>query len=285
METVEFYRPDGRGLQIEIIKYRSDDSLRNKMPERHRHNFHSIFFIQEGYSEQEVDFESYSIHENQVMIIPKGAVHWEKKVQNLAGYTILFTDDFFSIPQKRLLDGFLQYTVALRKLLIPLDENTLKPISLYFELLEQEQEDVGNQNQIFLLQNLMLALLNKLEGLVQNLPEIHSFVSTRKPFQQFISLLENNFHKQEHKLDFYASELKMTKRKLNEVTKRITGQTASNVIIDRIIIEAKRELCFSEKSIKEIAFALGYESQYYFSRIFKKKTGMNPEQFRIQHAL
>lgn len=283
METVQFHRPDGKKLNIEIIKYTPKDVSRNKTPDRHRHDFHSIFFILEGKSTQEIDFQEYELTKNQVMLIPQGAIHWEKKIKGLSGYTILFKDDFFSNAQKQLLLGLLQYALALRKLLIPIKEKDLSIIKSYFELLMAEQQAEINQNQTFILQNLMLALLNKLEGLIQNLPEINSFISYRKPFQRFVQIVDETFLQQQ-KLDFYALHLNLTKRKLNEIVKQVTGQTASNFIIDRIILEAKRELCFSEKTVKEIAYELGYESQYYFSRIFKKRTGKSPEEFRIAYA-
>ena len=50
------------------------------------------------------------------------------------------------------------------------------------------------------------------------------------------------------------------------------------------ILDAKRELCYYNKSVKEIAFELGYDNQYYFSRIFKKRTTFSPEEFRKQFA-
>ena len=283
MKTVEFHRPDGKKINIEIIKYQCNDPSRNATPDRHRHEFHSIFFILGGSTVQEIDFDEYQIGQNQIMVIPKGAIHWEKTNHHVSGFVILFTDDFFSEVQRQLLNGFLQYAIASRKLLIPVQLEKVEQLQYYFELLFQEQEESINQNQTFLLQNLMLALLNKLEGLIQHLSETNSFIATRRPFQRFIELVEHNFS--HHKaLKFYTTELNLTGRKLNEIIKRITGQTASGFIIDRVIIEAKRELCFGEKSIKEIAHLLGYENQYYFSRVFKKKVGMSPESFRSQFA-
>ena len=283
MKMVEFHRPDGERLNIEIIKYQAGDLSRNATPDRLRHNFHSIFFVLGGESRQEVDFQDYQLLKNQVMLIPQGAIHWEKEMKSLQGYTVLFKDDFFSIHQQQLLYGLLRYAIAQRKLLISLDEEYAEVIELYFSLLMKEQAAFENQNQTFILQNLMLALLNSLEGLVQSLPENNSFLSYRRPFQRFMELVDNSFT-QQNKLDYYAAELNMTKRKLNDTVKRITGQTAANFIINRIMLEAKRELCFNEKTIKEIAFTLGYESQYYFSRVFKNRTGESPEQFRKTYA-
>ena len=283
MKTVEFNRPDRQHLNIEIIRYTPDDASRNATSGRHRHNFHSIFFILEGQSKQEVDFEPYQLEPGTVMIIPKGSVHWEQGANQLGGYVILFSDDFFSELQKGLFVGFVHHLTALGKLMIPLSADQQNNLETYFELLRQEQNSPSHQNHTFLLQNLMLALLNKLEGIVQNLPEVHSFISTRQLFQQFAVLVEAHF-RQQNTLDFYTSELHVTSRKLNEVVKKVTGQTASAFIIDRILIEARRELCFTNQSIKEVAIALGYENQYYFSRLFKSKTGQSPEQFRKAFA-
>lgn len=283
MKTVEFERPDGKKLNIEIIKYQIDDADRKKQADRHRHNFFSIHFILAGQSKQEIDFEDFEIKKNQIVLIPSGSVHWEKENQDLSGYAILFKAEFFSPPQKELLNGLLQYAIALRKLLIPIEEKAVQAIIYYFELLMKEQDNDLNQNQTFILQNLMLALLNHLEGQIQQLPKSNSFVTTRRPFQRFIELVDHHYYEHQN-LEFYAEHLQITKRKLSETVKSVTGQTAADYIIERITLEAKRELCFNEKSVKEIAFQLGYESPYYFSRIFKKRTGLSPEQFRTTYA-
>lgn len=204
MKTVQFHRPDGKKLNIEIIRYSPEDLSRNKTPDRHRHAFHSVFFIIKGESRQEIDFQDYELTQNQVMLIPKGAIHWEKEIKGLSGYTILFKDDFFSTPQQQLLYGLLQYAVALGKLLIPINKEDLAAVKLYFELLMEEQNSFENQNHTFILQNLMLALLNKLEGLIQKLPHTNSFISYRQPFQRFIQLVDSTYM-QQNKLDFYAS--------------------------------------------------------------------------------
>lgn len=283
MKTVEFKRPDNRNLGLEIIRYETGDDNRNNTPHRHRHNFHSLFFILEGSSKQEVDFEDYELGPNMLMLIPKGSIHWERSVHRLSGYVILFKDDFFAEAQKVLLTGLLHYTMALGKLVIPLSDLQREDLIRFFELLNREQNSDTHQNLTFLLQNLMLALLNKIEGIVQQLPEANSFIGIRQLFQQFAAMVEEHYVDQ-NGLEFYTQGLNVTSKRLNEVVKAVTGQTATAFVIDRLLIEAKRELCFSGRSIKEIAIALGYENQYYFSRIFKSKTGYSPEQFRKAFA-
>jgi len=283
MRIIDFNRPDGKNLQIEIIKYAIEDSSRNKTLKRHRHNFHSIFFITKGKSVQEIDFEEFELAEKHLMLIPKGAVHWEKEHHNFEGFTILFTDEFFSSHQNRLLYGLLQYAVIHRKLHIPIPSISIGAIQNYFDLLSFEQSSYHNPNQIFILQNLMLSLLNHLEGVILDTVKKQSFLEYRKPFQHFVELIESNY-KQQKELNFYFNKLNITPKKLNHIVKEITGRTASQMIIDRVIIEAKRELGFNENSIKEIAFYLGYSDQYYFSRIFKKYTHVTPKIYRNKFA-
>ncbi|SFO88204.1 AraC-type DNA-binding protein [Chitinophaga sp. YR627] len=78
----------------------------------------------------------------------------------------------------------------------------------------------------------------------------------------------------------YASLLNITPLYLNEVVKEITGFPASYWINQEILLEAKRLLYYTPLDVKEIAFDLGYEDHAYFSRFFRKNTGMTPTEFR-----
>lgn len=283
MEIVEFQRPDGKNLNIEIIQNTLEHNPKQDIGQRHRHNFHSIFFIKEGKSKQEIDFERYEISKQEILIIPQGATHLIKEISAWEGYTIVFKDEFFSKVQKDLLNGFLQYAIITRKLLINIPKPIQNYLEYYFKLLFEEQNGKETQNQVFLLQNLMLALLNKLETLAYTSLDENFFIRKQATFQSFVSLLEDNFLTQKN-LNFYIENLQITQRKLNDVLKEMVGLTAQDLIIERVILEAKRELCFSTKNIKEIAFLLGYDNQYYFSRIFKKRTEQSPEQFRSLSA-
>ena len=58
------------------------------------------------------------------------------------------------------------------------------------------------------------------------------------------------------------------------------NKTISDLIAERIIIEAKRELYLTNKTIKEIAYSLGYQDEYYFSRFFKTNAAVSPQLYR-----
>ena len=79
---------------------------------------------------------------------------------------------------------------------------------------------------------------------------------------------------------YYAERLNISTAYLNECAKKATGNTVSHHIQERIMLEAKRLLFHSSKSVKEIAHDLGYEDYSYFSRLFSKLTGMTALTFR-----
>lgn len=96
---------------------------------------------------------------------------------------------------------------------------------------------------------------------------------------QFKSLLQKHFKTIRTPKD-YANRLNISPAYLNQVVKKQTGMPLSYWIQQEIILEAKRLLFFTNHSIKEIAFILGYEDPGYFSRLFTKSTGITPLSFR-----
>lgn len=78
----------------------------------------------------------------------------------------------------------------------------------------------------------------------------------------------------------YALELQMTPVHLNRICQSVAGKSALQVVRDYVILEAKRHLSYSSYSIAEIAHLLDFKEPNYFSRFFKKATGMSPKDFR-----
>ncbi|HAR37126.1 MAG TPA: AraC family transcriptional regulator, partial [Porphyromonadaceae bacterium] len=70
---------------------------------------------------------------------------------------------------------------------------------------------------------------------------------------------------------------------LYEAVKQTTGQSVSHYIHNEIVIQAKRLLFYTDRSVKEIALELGYEDYAYFTRLFTKTSKLSPTQFRKKH--
>ncbi|MFM9625806.1 helix-turn-helix domain-containing protein, partial [Streptomyces turgidiscabies] len=87
-------------------------------------------------------------------------------------------------------------------------------------------------------------------------------------------------YREKHTASDYASILNITPKALAKITKTHLNKTLTSLISERIIIEAKRELYLTNKPVKQIAYELGYDDEYYFSRFFKTNTDVSPQIYR-----
>jgi AraC family transcriptional activator of pobA len=103
--------------------------------------------------------------------------------------------------------------------------------------------------------------------------------------QRFEELLEQHYL-QHWTVSDYADELSITPTHLSRLTRLATGQSASQLILDRILREARRNLVYTSLPISTIAYALGFNDPAYFSRLFSGATGLSPRGFRdkVQRA-
>ena len=92
-------------------------------------------------------------------------------------------------------------------------------------------------------------------------------------------LIEQHF-KAHKTVAFYASQLHVSARHLNNIVTQKSGKSISSMIQERLLMEAKRQLLHSEKTVNEIAYQLGFSDKAYFHRFFKKYTGLTPLAFR-----
>lgn len=105
-------------------------------------------------------------------------------------------------------------------------------------------------------------------------------------FSKFKQLLKAYFKETDNiglpTVELLSKQLHISANYLSDYLKATTGKSAIEHIHNKIIEIAKSDLLASEKSIGEIAFQLGFEYPHYFSRLFKKKTGLTPTEFRIK---
>ncbi|WP_203229301.1 helix-turn-helix domain-containing protein [Paenimyroides tangerinum] len=100
--------------------------------------------------------------------------------------------------------------------------------------------------------------------------------------RKFSVLVELNY-KKEQGLKFYADNLNKSPKTLSNIFSLLKQQTPLNIIHNRIILEAKRYLNYTDKTAKEIAFELGFEDVSNFSRFFKRNTGINISNFKVDY--
>lgn len=111
----------------------------------------------------------------------------------------------------------------------------------------------------------------------------HSGRSDFELFSRFRTEVEQRF-KQQWQIGQYADLLRVTPTRLSRLCLRLSGKSAFDMIQDRMMLEACRKLTYVPSSIASIAYQLGFEDPAYFSRLFKKRTGQTPKEFRAARS-
>jgi AraC family transcriptional activator of pobA len=115
----------------------------------------------------------------------------------------------------------------------------------------------------------------------QQLEEMKAIPNSKEPFilQNLKDAIEMNF-KTKHSAGNYAELLNISAKALAKLSKNYFNKTLTDLISERIIIEAKRELYMTNKTVKEIAYELGYDDEHYFSRFFKTNADVSLQIYR-----
>ena len=221
-----------------------------------------------------IDFQPYPICPNRIYFIAKGQVHqWhlENYTNEFEGYLIVFNESFIK-SDKVLLDLF---DFLNDKPFLDLNSEEIKiPIQLIV-LITQYKKSENTSYQQSLIEALLYFLSSKKEVKYTKLNiNQNRMIVLRKLIEQY--------YKNEKQVSFYAKKMNISAKRLNEVIQTISALSVSELIHQRVLLEAKRELALGTKTIQAIAYDLGYYDPSYFSRFFKKYEGVSPSQFMCQ---
>lgn len=248
--------------------------------EPHRHNSYLLVFFTQGSGTHEIDFDAFEIGPGSMFVLQPGQMHHWDLSEDIEGFVIIYAPEVYNLyfGQKEISD-YPFYNSANNKPEIRFDTEETKAIVPYFYLMVSENlknENFSRDKILNLLDCIHIEIARKYSE--SNSHQAHAY---NVKIKNFDILLEQHF-KTKKLPSFYASELNITLKHLNRIANEILKKTATEVISDRVILEAKRMLTDKQLSINEIADALGYEDYSYFSRLFKKQTGQSPTNFRTK---
>jgi AraC family transcriptional activator of pobA len=143
-------------------------------------------------------------------------------------------------------------------------------------IIEIENTDSYSQSVVKAYLQLILALCSKIKS--KDLV-IYEEKNAHHPLMKFKALLEENFHK-ERQPSFYAAQMGISPNNFSKICKQHFLKTPSELIQERVILECKKLIHLSYKSMKEIAAELNFDDENYFSRYFKKHSQITPTAFR-----
>jgi len=251
----------------------------------HRTNFNHVFIFGSSNLVHHVDFIPIKVEPYSMLFIGKGQVHQFDELQKYDGFELIFTDEFYDITEidLKFLKNYLLFNGFWNKQYLQFDKNSLQKYQTLIKNIKSEIDFPCEINKRIILKNLVqiFLLLIEREKIADN-----AFISsqTRIPvFIQFMNLLEDEF-KNNLSVSNYARRLNITERKLGVITKENFGKLPNEIIIERLLIEAKRLLIHGQLTIKEIGYELGFTDPTNFSKFFKKYTDLTPLAFKLQSA-
>lgn len=228
---------------------------------------------------QSIDFVDYDNKVGRIFTIAPGQVHRSELVGENARL-LVFTPGFVKTNHRntQLVDTVFAMHQS-RPPYLDCNEEGNRYLLPIFTMIKEECEREDNDWDLveslvnsFLRYILRFATQSSLKGEVRD-----------SRVNKVVDLIEQHYTTHKH-CEFYAQALSITNKRINEIVKAERGKTVTQLIHDRTILEANRELIFSTKTIKTIAFELGFEDPAYFSRFYRGQMKESPAEFRARCA-
>jgi len=246
----------------------------------HRHKYYEIFLFAKGGGYHEIDFSSYNITDCSIHFVSPGQVHKVRRQPDSFGSILLFSSDFYHFGTRTNLPlyefPFLN-THSQGSPVLQLKEPQFEEL-LHLSRMMGTEKTANERTGEEVLRTYLHIFLLKCQQ-YQAIQNPYHHMDGHGLFLRFKSLLEASYREQ-HLPSFYANELLVSGKKLNDFCKTFAGATLNNIIKDRLLLEAKRLLLHTHHSVKEISHQLGFEDPAYFNRFFRKHLGMSAAYFK-----
>lgn len=248
-----------------------------------RNNYYSLIWVTQGGGKVKADFSESDFKESSLFAFSPYQP-FMFSAEKLEGVAIHFHPDFFCIHkhQEEVACNGVLFNNIYQPPFVYINEDASSSLDTLLGQMRTEMRNISLAQSEVLISYLKVFLITVSRLKSEQLPGSAQLVSSgREPFilQSLKDTIEKNF-RHKHSASDYAETLNISSKTLAKITKNYFNKTITELISERIIIEAKRELYLTNKTIKEIAYELGYEDEYYFSRFFKTNAEISPQIYR-----
>lgn len=246
-------------------------------PHRH-HGLFQMFWLAGGEASVELDDRRDTLSAGQVLLVPQHCVHGFRFSPEADGEVITLSYVFFEPLQTGL--GAALYGMTAPAVCTLSHSDDRKQIEMAFHSVHQAYAS-RDPHRGPLIEAQLVSLLVWLSRLLPAQEEDMPLARGRGHLAKFSQLIEAAFIHQPP-LDYYADKLGISVAHLNALCRQLTNQSALMLIHARLGLEARRHLIYTSMPVKDIAEALGFSDPAYFTRFFKRQTGLSPAAFRTQ---
>lgn len=275
-------------VHVESIAARSRLHHWEIRPHRH-HGLFQLLWLEQGRADVQLDGSQGRLGPGSVLLLPQHCVHGFRFSRQAQGVVVTLAYAFFerlegglgarlaalASPQRSALDGCAQRA-----------EIEMLLHALLREYLSQAE------HRHLLLESLLVAVLSWLQREADTRAHDDGDDGDAAPVQDrarhylsgFSASIERHYALH-WPLERYADELGISAAHLNAVCRAVAGESALSLVHGRVMLEARRNLVYTSMSVRDIADVLGFADPAYFTRFFKRGSGMSPRQFREQARL
>lgn len=243
---------------------------------------YKIYWIEDGSGDYQIDFKKVKIEKAGIFCLSPGQILTVENEKVRTGYQISFDREFYCVEAhgKEIACNGLLFNNVHRATAIPLAISDTPVFKQLMDNIISELQQPGAAHRSMLETYLRMFLIQALRKLDEQQPKLEKVENEHHRLtNDFIALVDKHFRTL-HSVKDYAEKLFISPKSLSKRLKEQDYKTPTEVIQDRILLQAKRDLRFSDKTVKEIAYDLGYEDPAYFSRLFSKKEGISPLSYR-----
>lgn len=255
-----------------IEVFRLEEIDKSMFRDYQRYDFHQVLWFTrvEGGRRYEIDFKEFLISAGQIVVIYPRQIE-KLDITGKAGFLFAIANDVFLAINQKIKSGYLNGYFS--NVFIEAGPALSGILGKIMELLLLEYEGY-NRNLLkeTYLQSFLFHISSAFrdESLLENKDTLL--------FVKLVELVDSHFT-ENREVSFFAGKLNVSEKKLNQICKKMYGRTTKQLIQERLVLEIKRELRLGLKSLKEIAFELGFSEQAYFSRFFRRHVSVSPGEF------
>jgi AraC-like DNA-binding protein len=268
---IPFKNKLGKDQLFKISRFK--EKIKKTRPHKHG-GYHELIYLTQGAGYHWIETEKFKIEAPELYFLQSGQLHCWQFTSIPKGYVILFKEAFFnSINEVSILNLIKNLSAV-----VNLSMRGEKDLSFIFEDIFEEFNN-NNEFSDQVINGYLRVIFSKL---LQMSSIDHLTVGPNPLYDRFQKMIVDKCPNLRNVND-YAAELHTTRQQLNIICRRNSGKSASDHITEQMLLEAKRYILHTEKSMSEIAHVLNFNDTSYFIRFFKRHEKVTPLQFRAQH--